>query len=454
MGGSARLPNARYPPLKQSEKGTEKMISLVENQAVQAELLTDKSKLRQQVELLVHKTTAIDVHTHVHPPEFTGLYLSGIDDLLTYHYLIAETFRSTDLTYACFWRMTKSERADFVWKTLFVENTPLSEAARGIVSVMSAFGLDSRATSLDEARAFFSSQNPKEHLDRVLEMACVGDVVMTNDPLSEQEARLWASGVVPDSRFHASLRLDSILNDWPIAVELLQAQGFDVEPGLGGNTILEVRRFLDKWILNIQPVYMAVSLSSEFKYPDSDLRDRLLRDVVVPTAREHNLALAIMIGVRRGVNPELRSAGDGIGKSDISAIERICSDYPDCKFLVTALSRENQHELCVAARKFKNLMPFGCWWFLNNPSIVAEITTERLELLGPSFIPQHSDARMLEQLIYKWQHSRTVIAASLYETYERLLDSGRAVTPKEISRDVTRMFSGNFRDWLGLNVGR
>ena len=51
------------------------------------------------------------------------------------------------------------------------------------------------------------------------------------------------------------------------------------------------------------------------------------------------------------------------------------------------LSRENQHELCVAARKFANLMPFGCWWFLNNPSIVSEITRERLELLGPTFIP-------------------------------------------------------------------
>ncbi len=30
-------------------------------------------------------------------------------------------------------------------------------------------------------------------------------------------------------------------------------------------------------------------------------------------------------------------------------------------------------------------MPFGCCWFLNNPSIVSEITCERLELLGPSF---------------------------------------------------------------------
>ncbi len=95
-------------------------------------------------------------------------------------------------------------------------------------------------------------------------------------------------------------------------------------------------------------------------------------------------------------------------------------------------------------------MPFGCWWFLNNPSIASEITLERLEMLGTSFIPQHSDARVLEQLIYKWKHSRRFIADSLTTAYERLLESGRQVTHNEIERDVRRLFSGNFREWVGM----
>jgi hypothetical protein len=426
------------------------MISLVENQAQQAELLTDKVKLRQQVELAVNKTPAIDVHTHVHPHEFNGLFLSGIDDLLTYHYLIAETLRSTELSHATFWRMTKLERADFIWKTLFVENTPLSEAARGIVSILSAFNLDTRANNLEEARAFFNAQKQREHLDRVLEMACVSEVVMTNDPFHDQEVQSWQSGTVPDGRFHASLRLDTLLNEWPAPVEALSDQGFSISADLDTNTLVEIRRFLDKWILRMRPVYLAVSLPADFEFPADDERTRLLREVILPTAREHGLSLALMIGVRRAVNPALRSAGDGVGKADITALERICLEYPDVKFLATFLSRENQHELCVSARKFNNLLPFGCWWFLNNPSIVSEITMERLELLGPSFVPQHSDARVLEQLIYKWQHARIVISESLYETYSRLLDSGRPVTPKEIQRDVTRLFSGNFRNWVGM----
>ncbi len=186
----------------------------------------------------------------------------------------------------------------------------------------------------------------------------------------------------------------------------------------------------------MNPVYMAVSLPADFKFPSDDIRDRLLREVILPVAKEHDLALTLMVGVRRGVNPELREAGDGLGRADVTAIERLCAEYPEVKFLVTFLSRENQHELCVAARKFSNLMPFGCWWFLNNPSIVSEITRERFELLGQSFIPQHSDARVLEQLIYKWKHARKQIADALYESYEQLLNSGRAVTPEEISRDV------------------
>ena len=93
-------------------------------------------------------------------------------------------------------------------------------------------------------------------------------------------------------------------------------------------------------------------------------------------------------------------------------------------------------------------MPFGCWWFLNNPSIIKEITAERIELLGTSFVAQHSDARILEQLIYKWRHSRRVVAEALAESYGRLLESGRGVTRVEIERDCVRLFDQNFRRWV------
>ena len=401
-----------------------------ETPAKPAELLTDAADLRAQVEKIMNSTEVMDVHTHLFPPEFNRLCLFGIDELLTYHYLTAEAFRSAKISHDRFWRMSKTDQADLVWKTLFVENVPTSEATRGVISVLGAFGIDTRAKDLKEAREFFNSRSLPEHVDHVFELAHVNSVVMTNDPFDEAEDEIWQNKIDVDPRFKSSLRLDRLLNNREIDV----------------TSIAELRRSLTKWIQRMRPVYMGVSLPADFKFPADDTRDRLLREVVLPAAKEHGLAITVMVGVRRRVNPNLRDAGDGLGRADVTAIERLCAEYPEIKFLATFLSRENQHELCVAARKFPNLMPFGCWWFLNNPSIVSEITRERLELLGPSFIPQHSDARVLEQLIYKWRHARKEIADALYVSYELLLHSGRALTRAEISRDVRRLFSGNFAD--------
>ena len=156
-----------------------------------------------------------------------------------------------------------------------------------------------------------------------------------------------------------------------------------------------------------------------------------------------------MIGVRRQVNPRIRLAGDAVGRADLRSLETLCRKYPDNRFLVSVLSRENQHELCVYARKFNNLMPFGCWWFLNNPSMVEEITRERIEMLGTSFIPQHSDARVLEQLVYKWRNTRRTLAPILAASYRNLIEDGRDVTRQEIQRDVKKLLRSNFEKSIG-----
>jgi hypothetical protein len=146
----------------------------------------------------------------------------------------------------------------------------------------------------------------------------------------------------------------------------------------------------------------------------------------------------------------LRLAGDASGRADLRALEYLCREHPDNRFLVSVLSRENQHELCVYARKFANLMPFGCWWFLNNPSIVEEMTRERLEMLGTSFIPQHSDARILEQVIYKWRNTRRTLTPILANSYRLMSEDGRPATREGIRRDIARLFRSNFEDFTKI----
>lgn len=408
-----------------------------------------KDELKKAVWEVVEREPVLDIHTHLFPPQFGSLNRWGIDELLTYHYLIAELFRSSEITPEAFWKMDRPRQAEAIWEALFLRNTPLSEAAHGVVTVLTAFGLDPRSLELEEIRQFFRDQTPEEHLERVLELSRVEGIVMTNDPFDPQEKAYWEKKTPFDSRFRAVLRLDGLL-DWEQAVQRLPADGFRVDRELGAKSFDECRRFLALWIERMKPLYLAASLPHDFRFPEDSPRGKLLEEVILPSCREHDLPFALMIGVRRQVNPLLREAGDGVGKADIEAVLRLCRDAPENRFLVTMLSRENQHELCVAARKFSNLMIFGCWWFLNNPSIVEEITRERLELLGPTFVAQHSDARILDQLVYKWRHFRRLLSDVLYRTYESLLEDGWPVTRDEIQRDTQRLFSENFKKWVRL----
>ena len=68
----------------------------------------------------------------------------------------------------------------------------------------------------------------------------------------------------------------------------------------------------------------------------------------------------------------------------------------------------------------------------------------RLELLGLSFTPQHSDARVLDQLIYKWRHSRQILSRVLVDKYGELAETGWAPTAAEIQRDVKQLLGGAF----------
>src|SRR5215813_14881057 len=174
------------------------MVTSTDSRTQLSELLTDAEELRAEVDSVVSSMAVVDVHTHLFPSEFNELCLWGIDELLTYHYLTAEALRTARIPYEQFWAMSKTDQANLVWKTLFVDNTPTSEAAQGIISELDVFGLDTRAPDLKEARAFFNSQRLAEHFDQVFDIAKVSGVVMTNDPFDDAEDQLWNSSISVD----------------------------------------------------------------------------------------------------------------------------------------------------------------------------------------------------------------------------------------------------------------
>lgn len=72
----------------------------------------------------------------------------------------------------------------------------------------------------------------------------------------------------------------------------------------------------------------------------------------------------------------------------------------------------------------------------------------RLELLGTAFTAQHSDARVLDQLLYKWPHTRAILADVLVEKYRDLAATGWVVNEEDVTRDVRALVGGSFEEFL------
>lgn len=408
--------------------------------------------LARKVERAIAKTPADDIHTHLYDPAFGDLLLYGIDDLLVYHYLIAEGFRYLDIPYENFWKLGKSEQAELIWEQLFLKHSPISESCRGVLTTLHRLGLDAKKRDLPALRSWFNQWNVRDYTSHCMELANLRSICMTNSPFDDLERPVWEKSFRRDERFKAALRIDPLLTTWEQAGPRLVRWGYKVKPDLGLKTISEVRRFLTDWTKRMNPEFLMVSLAPDFEYPDDGPCAQLIEKAVLPHCREFDLPFAVMPGVKRAVNPDLKLAGDGVGLSDLGALERLLAAHPKNKLLCTILARENQHELCVLARKFRNLHIFGCWWFTNIPTLIDEITRMRLELLGLSFTAQHSDARVLDQIIYKWDHSRTVITRMLVEKYEDLSAAGWEPTTAEIERDIQTLLGGAYREFRALSL--
>lgn len=419
---------------------------------------TDPKTIRQVTFSEVASAEVIDLHTHLLPPSHGALCLWGIDEILTYHYLVAEFFMTAtpSLTPEAFYAKTKKEQADLIWDSLFLQRSPISEASRGVITILTALGLATELYSRDlqAIRTFFSKfredgvEGSERYSSLVFKKAGVRYAVMTNIPFSPLESQHWQPKPKSySSNFRSALRVDPLLKGDSKAIETaLKVSGYS-------NTFEGARQYLRDWCDIMKPEYMMASTPHDFVLPEDrgsiakgstigvnedamkqpfafvDVTQNscdpdcdggeegmasvinessdFLTHVLMKVCEERDLPIALKIGAHRRVNPALLDAGDGlVAFADANMLARLCTKFPKVRFLATFLSKNNQQEACVLATKFRNLHIYGCWWFNNQPSIIEEITKMRFEMLGTAFTAQHSDSRVLDQLIYKWSHSR------------------------------------------------
>jgi hypothetical protein len=159
----------------------------------------------------------IDLHTHLLPPSHGALCLWGIDELLTYHYLVAEYFMTAPVSISPeeFYNLNKKEQvssffsaqlkrsyphldgiihplkqANLIWDALFIQRSPISEATRGVLTTLVALGLDAhvKARDLNAIRMYYDNfrkdglNGISTFVENVMTTSGVKYAIMTNIP--------------------------------------------------------------------------------------------------------------------------------------------------------------------------------------------------------------------------------------------------------------------------------
>ena len=386
---------------------------------------------------IINSAPIFDLHTHLFPPKHEGYFLLGFKNLLNYHYLIAELLTATNIDASTFYSYNDEKKASIIWNELFEKRTPVSEACAGVLSILKELNIEINNKSF---LSICDEYDKKIQSDKnIFELSNVSSLVMTNNPFDLDEWSLFNTNDWDKKIYLSSLRLDDLILEYEETLKNAKDQISNQD-----NIIVT---YLEKCYSQSNPVYAAVSLNLETFH--KIFQDSLWKDILV-WLENKNLPLSLMLGVKRAVNKDFGLAGDGIGDINLKELSNLCNLFPKNKFLVTCLSLNDQHELTVLARKHPNLKIFGFWWFMNQPTIIKQILKMRIDMLGFSFIPQHSDARVSDQLIYKWSHFKKILHPILLEYYQDLLDKNFPISENILQRDIDNLLSLNAKKYLGI----
>tara|TARA_B100000686_G_scaffold352165_1_gene453210 strand:+ start:2555 stop:3751 length:1197 start_codon:yes stop_codon:yes gene_type:complete len=381
----------------------------------------------------INSTSIFDCHTHLFPPEHKNYYLSGLENILNYHYLIAELLTIAGTSTKEFYSLEHSKRANLIWDELFQKRTPMSESCKGVITTLNHFNISIKNKNYYEIDKELKSKNYSDK--DILNICNINSLVMTNNPFDDEEWSLFERNDWDRNIYLSSMRLDNLLND----SDSLIKKKFE-----NNQSIIS---FLEKCYNQSKPVYAAISASTnEFKQL---LKNNLWKEILT-WLNNKKLPLSLMLGVKRAINKDFGLAGDGIGDIDLKDLSKLCNSHPNNKFFVTCLSLNDQHELTVLVRKHPNLKMFGFWWFMNQPSLIEQMLKMRIDMLGLSIIPQHSDARVTDQLIYKWSKFKKILHKVLLEYYVDLNENNYEIDLEVIKNDISNLLNNNAKNFLNI----
>lgn len=112
-----------------------------------------------------------------------------------------------------FYAQSKQKQADDIWKTLFLERSPVSEACRGVITTLIALGLKEAVEErdLNAIRSFYRKyrddgvQGAERYCNLVYKIAGIKYAIMTNIPFEPTEAQHWRPQPKVRKRYQGSM---------------------------------------------------------------------------------------------------------------------------------------------------------------------------------------------------------------------------------------------------------
>ena len=384
------------------------------------------SQIKFYIEKFVNSTPIFDIHTHLFPSKFKKYYNVGLIKLLNYHYLKAELFSLGNIKIKNFNNLDDNKKAKIIWDNLFLNRYPISTATQGVLRILKIYGVEDVNQKFDKILKITNENQLSE--EDIFKITNINQVVMTNNPFNSEEKKIL--NLNKDSKYLPSIRIDDLFMKPKSKNEYLNSWYLS-----GHEKIKKAIKEIKIIIQTNKPSYFSLS-TENFK----EFENEFFFKNFLSLLQETKTPMMLLIGVKRGVNKLYNDAGDGIGTMNLDYLEKILSKFPRNKFLVSCLDYRDQFKLSVLARKFQNLKIVGFWWFNNNESIIENLLKQRFELLGDNFIVQHSDARIIDQLVYKWLDFKSIYIKVMVEKYQKLLSLGYKIKATDLERKINFHF--------------
>jgi len=115
--------------------------------------------LKQTINEIVNGTQIFDIHTHLFPADFNKYHLSGISEVLNYHYLIAELLTNANISAEKFYSLDEINKAKLIWEELFQNRTPISEACKGVLTVLQKLDINYNKKTFEEVNNEYENKS-------------------------------------------------------------------------------------------------------------------------------------------------------------------------------------------------------------------------------------------------------------------------------------------------------